>query len=427
MINYKVSTPVSTKLFPMFIVVLAGEAIFMHPFLVPRLYRSLMMEVWNVDNMEIGMAFSAYGITAMLSYIFGGPFADKYEPRGLIIISLMVTVVGSGILLFSPSAATLIVAYGFFGISTIFLMWSAMIKVTHQIGGENDRSSAMGILEGGRGFVAAVMSTFLVFLVGTQSDVDGGIVNQVYTLNSIYLSISIFMIVVSVVVWFGLNNAKTQGDKFHDWSLGKAKSLTKNINLWLLALIVLSAYCGYKNVGNYPIYMKEVKGMSILESSKLTSYIFWARPLMALIAGIFADKLTLKIKGGRFVTLIICFGFGAISQILLACGILPSFNLVLSTILLSSCFAFALRSIYFSVFGDFKIQDGVLGTAIGIVSLVGFLPDFFFGIVTGYFIDEYPGQSGFTLVFWFNGIILLMGLIASYACFKRTEKMLAST
>jgi MFS family permease len=76
------------KLLTLFIVVLAGETIFMHPFLVPRLYRSLMMEAWGISNTDVGLGFSAYGITAMLSYVFGGPFADKYEPRGLMAISL---------------------------------------------------------------------------------------------------------------------------------------------------------------------------------------------------------------------------------------------------------------------------------------------------------------------------------------------------
>lgn len=63
---------------------------------------------------------------------------------------------------------------------------------------------------------------------------------------------------------------------------------------------------------------------------------------------------------------------------------LSGFNIILSTIILGSSFAFALRAIYFSVFGDFKISDNIVGTAIGIVSLVVYLPDFFFVIFTGY-------------------------------------------
>ena len=102
------------KILTLITVVLAGEAIFMHPFLVPRLYRSLMMEVWDLNNVQIGLAFTAYGITAMFSYVLGGPFADKFEPRRLIVVSLLITVLGSGLLLYRPSAMIFIIAYGFF-------------------------------------------------------------------------------------------------------------------------------------------------------------------------------------------------------------------------------------------------------------------------------------------------------------------------
>lgn len=408
------------KLFTLFIVVIAGETIFMHPFLVPRLYRSLMMEAWGINNTDVGTAMSAYGITAMLSYIFGGPFADKYEPRGLMVISLLITALGSSLLFFNPSAFTLICTYAFFGVSTIFLMWSAMIKVTHEIGGEETRATAMGVLEGGRGLIAAGMSSFLVFLVGTQTNASGIIVNKVSSLNLIYMSISIFMIIVSIIVWFGLKDVESKEAKAHDWSLDKAILVAKDLNLWLLAIIILCAYCSYKNLGNFSVYMTDVKGMSILDSSKFTSYIFWARPISALIAGIFADKLMQKVRGGRFIVLIFCFILCGVCQILLALDILNGFAIILSAIILGSSFAFALRAIYFSVFGDFKISDNIVGTAIGIVSLVGYLPDFFFGIFTGYLIDSYPGQLGFTYVFGFNGVLLFIGAIAAFVCYRRT-------
>lgn len=410
------------KAFSLFIVVLAGETIFMHPFLVPRLYRSLMMEVWDVNNLDIGMAFSAYGITAMLSYILGGPFADKFEPRGLMVVSLLLTVLGSLVLLFSPSSTTLLLAYGFFGVSTIFFMWSALIKVTHEIGGEKTRATAMGLLEGGRGFVAALMSSFLVFIVGTQSSNTGIIINKANALCSIYLTISIFMVLVCGLVWFGLKNIETRDAKTHDWSFSRALDAAKDIKLWMLAVIILCAYCSYKNVGNYSVYMTDVKGMSILESSKFTSYVVWARPISAIAAGILADRLTIHIKGGRFITLIICFILGSISQFLLALDTFQSFNMILSAIVLGSCFAFALRSIYFSVFGDFKINDNLIGTAVGIVSLVGYLPDFFYGSLTGYLIDRFPGQPGFTYVFSINGLLLITGALASFLCYKASYK-----
>jgi sugar phosphate permease len=279
-----------------------------------------------------------------------------------------------------------------------------------------------GGVEGGRGLVAALMSSFIVFLVGSQSSATGEIIDKAKTLSSIYLSISIFMVIVSLIVWFGLKGVETKEAQQHNWSFDKALEVAKDLNIWLLAIIILCAYCSYKNVENFPVYMKDVKGMSILESSQFTSYIFWVRPISALLAGFFADKLTLKVKGGRFITLIICFALGALSQLLLAMNAFSDFSLILSSILIGSCFAFALRSIYFSVFGEFKVNDNIVGTAVGIVSLVGYLPDFFFGALTGHLIDSYPGQTGFTYVFSFTGALLVLGSFSSYLCYRKVLK-----
>ena len=103
------------KILTLLVVVLAGEAIFQIPFLVPRLFRPLMMEAWSVSNTDIGLAFSTYGFTAMASYIIGGPFADKYEPRKLMALSLVATALGSSLLYFSPSATVLTIAISFRG------------------------------------------------------------------------------------------------------------------------------------------------------------------------------------------------------------------------------------------------------------------------------------------------------------------------
>ena len=39
------------------------------------------------------------------------------------------------------------------------------------------------------------------------------------------------------------------------------------------------------------------------------------------------------------------------------------------------------------------------GTAVGVVSLIGYTPDIFIGPLMGYFLDEYPGALGHQCVF----------------------------
>ena len=55
--------------------------------------------------------------------------------------------------------------YGFWGFSTTFLFWAAMIKATRNWGGEQSQGKAFGFLEGGRGIIAATIGADVPFFV----------------------------------------------------------------------------------------------------------------------------------------------------------------------------------------------------------------------------------------------------------------------
>jgi MFS family permease len=410
------------KTLSMLFIIIAGEAVFMLPFLIPRLFRPLMLEVYDLSNTDIGLAFSAYGVSSMVSYIIGGQFADKYHPRFLISISLLMTALGAAIFLFFPSANTLIVSYFYFGISTTLLMWGALIKVTHDTGGEEKRATAMGLLDSGRGLTAAVMSTFLLYILTFQTDLSGSYTNKLTSMQTIYITVISFTILVSIAIWFSLKNIETSEIKKSDWTISKAFQILKDLNVWLLGIIVLSAYCGYKNVDNYSIYLVTVQKVTLVESASFTSIIFWLRPIAALASGFLADAITKKVKGGRFITLAGFFLLGAISQFLISFKVFTNFNLVFNIILSAAGFGYALRSIYFAVFGDFRIPGNLIGTTVGIVSLVGFMPDMFFGTLTGHLIDSNPGELGFSHVFNLTGGFFIIGTIACIISYLRVRK-----
>ena len=65
------------------LLILAGEAVFILPFVLPRIFRPTVLDVFQLTNVELGFCFSVYGLVAMVSYLFGGPLADRYPPRKL--------------------------------------------------------------------------------------------------------------------------------------------------------------------------------------------------------------------------------------------------------------------------------------------------------------------------------------------------------
>jgi len=76
------------------LLILAGESVFIIPFVLPRVFRPTVLDVFALDNTQLGLCFSVYGLVALVSYLFGGPLADKFPPRKLIAIALWMTALG---------------------------------------------------------------------------------------------------------------------------------------------------------------------------------------------------------------------------------------------------------------------------------------------------------------------------------------------
>ena len=82
------------KITSMFALIIAGEAIFLLPFILIRVFKPIIREAFLISDAQIGEAQALYGITAVISYFFGGFVADKWEARKLLSISLILTAIG---------------------------------------------------------------------------------------------------------------------------------------------------------------------------------------------------------------------------------------------------------------------------------------------------------------------------------------------
>ena len=146
------------------LLILSGELIFLLPYVLARVFRPTFLEVFDLNNFELGSLFSVYGIVALLSYVYGGVISDKYPPRKLIAISLFFTALGGVVFATYPSFLVLQILYGYWGFTTVFLFWGAMIKATRIWGSTNSQGQAFSFLDGGRGLVAASMSSIGVLI-----------------------------------------------------------------------------------------------------------------------------------------------------------------------------------------------------------------------------------------------------------------------
>lgn len=392
---------------------MAGETVFFLPFVVVRIFRPTFLDAFSINNFQLGTAFSFYGIVAMVSYFLGGPIADRFSPKKLMSAALILTGLGGFKLMTFPSTTVLSLLYGFWGMTTILLFWSALIKTTRIWGGRLNQGTAYGLLDAGRGLLAAILASVSVWAFATILPQDISTMDfndQRAGMRMIILSYSIFTILVGLLVYLVIPDTMDQEESGSIITLSTIKSLASRPIIWLQAIIVLCAYVGYKCTDDFSLYASDVMGYDDVKAASFGTISYWTRPLIAVIAGFTADRyLSSKvIIGGFFITII--------GSVLMSSGwIAPSGSLMLAaSIIILSIGIYAMRGVYFALLQEGKIQVAVSGTAIGIISVVGFTPDIFMGPLMGYLIDNHPGAAGHQYVFSVLGGFSMVGLMAAF-------------
>jgi len=85
------------------------------------------------------------------------------------------------------------------------------------------------------------------------------------------------------------------------------------------------------------------------------------------------------------------------------------------------CGKTGLRSLYFALIQEARIPILYTGTAVGLISILGFTPDIFMGPWMGYLLDNNPGAEGHHKVFAVLALFALLGLAASLIFISRTK------
>lgn len=389
---------------------LAGESIFILPFVIARIFRPTFLDAFEITNLELGSAFSVYGVIALISYFFGGPFADRFSPKYLMSIALLLTGTSGFYFATIPSIQGLILLFGFWGFTTIWLFWSPLIRATREWGGHAQQGIAFGLLDGGRGLVAAMMASISIYFFSQILGENLGSLSleqKKSALGDIIYSFSIFCSFVGllVLVLIPRTNPRVLRDKL---DFAKLAEVIRHKKVWLNAIVILCAYVGYKTTDDFSLLARDAYGYDDVKAAKIGSVSYWVRPVIAIVAGYLAD-----VTRSSFI-IIIGFIITLAGSILIALNLWSSvqFTLLALTIIFISTGIYSLRGIYFALVAESNIPLSITGTAVGVISVVGYLPDIFMGPLMGYLLDSSPGFTGHKHVFMVLAGFSIIGLCA---------------
>ncbi|MEQ8497204.1 MAG: MFS transporter [Gammaproteobacteria bacterium] len=413
------------RLLGMFALIVAGEMIFSLPFHLPRYFRPSVLETFGLSNAELGDIFAVYGVTAMLAYFPGGTLADRYPARRLMTASLVATALGGLWLASLPGGAVLRLLYGYWGVTTILLFWAAMIRATREWGGALAQGRAFGLLDGGRGLAAAAVATLAVVCVDAVLPTiawDTPPAEREHAMRVVVLFYCAATLAAALMIWCWLPEHLPRAARGADVVRGHVLAVLRRPLVWLQALVVVCAYCGYKGLDNYALYAYDVLGMSETRAAAFTAAAAWLRPVAAIAAGFAADRL----GAARTVLLLFALLAGCYG-LLAALDAVPAFvPLIYAGIVVSFAAVFALRGVYFALIAEARVPAQMTGTAVGLVSVVGFTPDIFFAPVAGRLLDAAPGMDGHQHYFLLLAGIAVVGLVVAALLSARVNAGAAS-
>ena len=398
---------------------LAAESIYILPYVLARVFRPTFLDVFNLTNLELGGLFSIYGVVAFFSYLYGGVLADRYSPRKLLSISLIFTSLGGLIMMTYPSYLIMQLLFAYWGFTTVFIFWAPMLKATRAIGGVKMQGKTFSFLDGGRGVVASSIGLIgvLIFSILITEDVSSLTLSEKQEVFKYVIGASSLIVFIIGIVVYAYLKIELKDDE----KIGNIKSLlelAKLKSVWLISFIILCAYMGYKITDVYSLYASEVMLFDEINAARVGALQQYLRPIVCISVAFFTDK------NGNINNILIGFFVMMLGSILFASGLIKvSMNILFFiSLIIVATGTYAIRGLYFSILKDGKIPYILSGTAIGLISIVGYSPDIFATPLYGYLLDNFPGIKGHQYVYLILFISSIVGIYVSLK-FKKLNNL----
>lgn len=399
------------------LLVLAAGAIY--PILYLRqVYQTTMLDVFHIDNAQLGYLYSVLGIIFFLSYLPSGWLADRVAPRLLICFSL----IGTGALglwyATAPAFPMLMVIFCCWGLTTGLTFWASVLKRVRMIAGANEQGRFFGLLDGGRGLVEALLATVALALFAAATGSGRG---EAAGLRHVIFLYSFTCIGIGALMSFFKDAAPAQDDAqgAADVEQSNARgalwrdlsTLAKIPQLWLVAAVVFCGYQIFWATYSFSAYLQQGEmHMTVVAAGMVTTLKLWMRPLGGIGGGYLGDRLS-------NLRVLIWAMFLAVAG-LIGLIVLPSLrNMALlgAVVLFIGLMTYAIRGLYWTLLDYCAIPMRITGLAIGLVSLIGYSSDIFLPLLNGYITEHYAGMTGYQFYFAYVAAIGTLGGIAALA------------
>lgn len=410
------------RIFLLILVSMGSSTIYAPAYLKGVFYEPLM-EALSVTNAQLGALLSAYAITATICYLPSGIVADKIRVRTLAWVGFGTTALLTYVYALLPSFGTLMLVFVAMGFTTILIWWGIRFKLVRLVSGEAEYSKNIGLSYGIYGAAGLVVGLTNAAIISALAN------NMQLAVRTLLIFLGTLILVLAILSFLFI--PKFEGEvsssaksAFDFRSVGIA---LRSPVVWLAALCMFFVYFFYTGVTYTTPYLQNAVGASLGVVSIVSVVRTYGITLLSgPIFGWLADKANSPSK--IIIAGSIASGLGILALVFLPTNASMAVIAAIVIILLG----FIANGTFGIVSGQLtegKVPLTIFGTATGILSVVGFLPDTFSSTWFGAIMDA-KGNDAYVEIFWINiaaAVLAALAAIALMAYVQRNKATLERT
>lgn len=388
-----------SRYIPILIVAFGGAVIYGLPYFRYDYYDAYV-KVYNLTDTQMGVFGSILGVFGMISYLFGGVVADRFSTRTILTVSLVGTGLGGFIHLLPLNFTELVCLYAFWGVSSLFAFWPCCVKAVRMLSDSENQGKAFGFFEGGRGVAAALMA--MGAIVAYKFGI-GSIDDQVKGMKFAIIYYSVLTILMGVFTFFVVKNEKMEeSEKVSFKGIGE---LLRMPAVWIVGFITFFTYMFTQLFFYFTPYLTDVLGASVTIGAVLAASKRWFSLFGNVGGGIATDKVgTTRMIFISFIAIAI--GVGVMIVLPGSKSIVIPFIILY---LLVYIFYNVNLAITWALMDEGGIPERLSGSAAGLISTIGYLPEIFCSLMAGKILDAYSGETGYKIIFAIIIAAMLLG------------------
>lgn len=391
------------------VLISVGSSVIYAPMYLKNVFYDPLMNALGVTNADLGLMVSVYGITAMICYLPSGIVADKFRMRTLAWAGFIATAVLVWVYALLPSLQICLLLFVLMGVTSILVWWGTRFKVIRLCCEENEYASKIGISYSIYGVAGLVLGLVNAGIIAAVSGTMG--------VQVMLIVIGAIIFVLGILSFFLIPDFKGEIDKNAKlFSVKEAVQAIKHPGVLWACAAYFCCYAVYQGATYTTPYLTQCFNAD----PNLVNVVGLIRTYgIGLIAGPVVGFIATKLKspskailGGFILSIAALIGFILFPQD-------PSGAVVASILVVVFGFTtYGAFSIGSSPLSEVKIPMAIFGTASGVLSVIGFLPDVFIHTWYGGMIDAqgtaaFAGIFGFEIMFAVIGCVCLVMLLRS--------------